>query len=162
MAIVTEVLLWLHIVAAIGWVGAAMVFGMIIGPSMPTFTPTTRSEFVLKVLPKYVSYVEVFILATPLIGIALALSISNGSFSVFSPSTRFGMVISVGVGLVVVAWVIAFGAVTPAAQLQTAAKTMRIGAAVGNRTDGDPHLHGRGMTTTKRTESPLSLAGQVS
>ena len=143
-------LLWLHIFAAVGWMGAAMVFAMIIGPSLASLTPPTRSEFVVKVLPKYVGYVQTFTLATPLIGVALALAISNGSFGVFSPSTRFGGFISAGAGLAVLAMVIVFGVITPAAkkvvklteeamksqgapptELHGAAKKMRVGAGVG-------------------------------
>jgi uncharacterized membrane protein len=150
LAILTEVLLWLHIVAAAGWVGAAMVFGMIIGPAVPTFTPPTRAEFIVKVFPKYVRYAEVFTLITPLVGVALALSISNGSFSAFAPTTRFGMFISAGAGLSLVTWVISFGVIAPSAHkvvrlteemmkgsgqppegLVSAGKRLRIGAAVG-------------------------------
>ena len=150
MSVVTEVLLWLHIVGAVGWVGAAMVFGMIVGPSLPIFTPSTRGEFIVKVLPRYVRYVQVFTILTPLVGVALALSLSNGSFSVFSPSTTFGIFLSAGAGLSVVAWILAFGVIGPAAgklvrltvemakssgppppDLLSASKKMRAGASVG-------------------------------
>jgi len=149
LAILTDVLLWLHIVAAGGWVGAAMVFGMIISPAVPTFTPATRGEFIVKVFPKYIRYAEVFTLVTPLVGLALAFSI-NGSFSVFSPTTRFGMFISAGAGLSVVTWIVFFGVIAPTAHkvvkmtedmmknpgpppagLVGASKRMRVGAAVG-------------------------------
>ncbi len=116
MAILLEVLLWLHIVAAIGWVGAAMVFGMVLGPVLPTFTPATRGEFIVKVFPKYIRFIEIFTIATPIIGVALALSMANGDFSMFAPTTQFGLFISVGAALAVVALVVAFGVVTPAAR----------------------------------------------
>src|SRR5438445_524934 len=114
MAVVLEVLLWLHIVAAIGWVGATMVFGMILGPALPTLTPSTRGEFILKVIPKYARFAQVFAIATPLVGVALALSMSGGSLGVFAPTTQFGFFISAGAALSVVAWLLFFGVVTPA------------------------------------------------
>jgi hypothetical protein len=39
MAVVVEVLLWLHMVGATGWVGAATVFGMLVGPALTGFSP---------------------------------------------------------------------------------------------------------------------------
>ncbi len=150
MAILLEVLLWLHVVAAVGWVGAAMVFGMIIGPALPTLTPSTRGEFIVKVIPKYTRYVQIFAIATPLIGVALALAMSGGSLSVFAPTTQFGLFISAGAALALVVWVVFFGVVTPAAnkvvrltegmmkspgppsaELLGANKRLRGGAAVG-------------------------------
>ena len=150
MAILLEVLLWLHVVAAVGWVGAAMVFGMIIGPALPTLTPSTRGEFIVKVIPKYTRYAQIFAIATPLIGVALALAMSGGSLSVFAPTTQFGLFISAGAALALVVWVVFFGVVTPAAnkvvrltegmmkspgppstELLGANKRLRGGAAVG-------------------------------
>jgi uncharacterized membrane protein len=150
MAILLEVLLWLHIVAAIGWVGAAMVFGMLIGPALPTFTPSTRGEFVVKVVPKYTRFAQVFTVVTPIVGIALALSMSGGDMSVFAPTTQFGLFISAGAALTLVAWVVAFGVIGPAAhkvvrlteeamkspgppspELLAANKRLRMGAASG-------------------------------
>ena len=115
MAVVIEVLLWLHIVAAIGWVGAAMVFGMLIGPALPTFTASTRNEFIVKVIPKYTRFAQVFTITTPVVGVALALSMSGGSLTAFAPTTQFGLFISAGSALALVAVVVAFGAVGPAA-----------------------------------------------
>jgi hypothetical protein len=150
MALATEVLLWLHIVAAAGLVGAAMVFGMIIGPSLPALTPVARGEFLVKVLPKYVRYAQILTVITPLIGVALAFSLPGGTASAFNPSTRFGMFISAGAGLSLVTLVVAFGVIGPASKkvvklteetmknqgpsspdLMAANNKVRIGAAVG-------------------------------
>jgi uncharacterized membrane protein len=150
MAIVVEVLMWLHIVAAIGWVGAAMFFAMIITPTLPTFTPSTRGEFVVKIIPKYTRYAGAFALATPLVGVALALSITGGSMSAFAPTTQFGLFISEGAALALVTWAVFFGVVVPASrkvvrltegitkspgppppELVSASRRLRGGAAVG-------------------------------
>ncbi len=150
MALVLEVLLWLHIVAAIGWVGAAMIFGMVVGPALPTLNPAARSEFIVKVLPKYLRYAMIFALATPIWGVALALAMANGNFSIFAPTTQFGLFISAGAALSVVAWVVVLGVVipsgrkvirltedmmkspgSPSPELLGANKRMRAGATVG-------------------------------
>jgi uncharacterized membrane protein len=115
MAIVLEALLWLHVVGAIGWLGSAMLFGMVLGPALPTLSPTTRGEFIVKVFPRYIRFVQIFTLITPIIGVALALSMADGNFSVFAPTSQFGLFISAGAALALVAWVVAFGVVTPAA-----------------------------------------------
>jgi len=106
-------LLWLHIVSAVGWLGAAMVFAMLIGPTLPSLTPAARGELIVKLVPKYIRYAEIFTFITPIFGLALALYITHGSFSIFAPSTTFGLYISIGALLSVVAWVIGFGLVAP-------------------------------------------------
>lgn len=114
----------MHIVTAVGWLGAAMVFGMLIGPTLPTLTPASRGELIVKLLPRYLVWGEVFALSTPVIGLVLALYISHGEMSIFSfslpdqgfGSNHFGTYISIGALLSVVLWAIAFGGVFPAAR----------------------------------------------
>lgn len=113
--LLTSVLLWFHIFAAVGWLGAAMVFAMLIGPTIGTFTPGTRSEVVLKLFPKYVRYTEVFAIMTVLFGAALALSIANGDMNVLSPSTHFGLFILSGASLAIIVVALAFGFIAPTA-----------------------------------------------
>jgi uncharacterized membrane protein len=110
------VLLWLHLVGAVGWLGGAMIFAMLIGPTLPSLTPATRGELIVKLIPKYIRYVEIFAFVTPIFGLTLALYITHGNWSVFSPSTNFGLYISLGALLSLVMWVIAFGLVGPTAR----------------------------------------------
>jgi uncharacterized membrane protein len=113
-----SVLLWLHLVSAIGWLGSVMVFGMLIGPTLPTLSPATRGELIVKLFPKYVRYLQVFTLITPIFGVGLALYVSRGSFTVFNPQIYgdFGLFISIGAFLSVVAWVMVFGVLSPTAR----------------------------------------------
>jgi len=108
-----SILLWLHIFSAASWFGAAMLFALIVGPTIGDFTPATSGEVVVKLLPKYMRYMMVFTGLTPILGLLTALSYSNGSFGVFSPSTTFGLYISAGAVLSLLTWVIAFGVVFP-------------------------------------------------
>ncbi len=116
MSLGFAVLLWLHIVGAVGWLGAAMVFGMLIGPTLPALTPASRSELVVKLFPRYIRWLQIFTLITPIFGLALALYISHGSWSVFTPTNNFGLFMSLGALLSLVAWVISFGLVAPTAR----------------------------------------------
>ena len=151
MSLGFTVLLWLHIVSAIGWLGAAMVFAMLIGPTLPTLSPSSRGELIVKLLPKYIRYAEIFTFITPVFGLALALYITQGNWSIFSPNTYFGLYLSIGALLSLIAWVIGFGLVAPTgrkvvkyttdmmknpggpppAGLQRASKRLRIASATG-------------------------------
>jgi len=90
-----------------------MVFAMLIGPTLPTLSPGSRGELIVKLLPKYIRWGEIFAFITPIFGLSLALYISHGSMSVFTFSNPFGMYISIGALLSLVAWVVAFGFVAP-------------------------------------------------
>ena len=107
------VLLWLHIVGAVGWLGAAMVFAMLIGPTLPSLSPASRGDLVVKLFPKYIRWGTIFSLITPIFGLALALDLSNGSFSIFRPNNPFGSYITAGALLSLVMWVLFFGLVAP-------------------------------------------------
>jgi uncharacterized membrane protein len=108
-----SVLLWLHVFGAIGWLGAAMVFAMLIGPTLPSLTPASRGELMVKLFPKYIRYSEVFTLVTPIFGIGLAVEMGNGDFSVFRPDTNLGIFLSIGVLLTLVSWALVFGVIAP-------------------------------------------------
>lgn len=110
------VLLWFHIFAAVGWLGSAMVFAMLIGPTIGTLTPGTRSEVVVKLFPKYIRYVEGFSIATIVFGLLLVADIGNGDMSVFSPSTTFGLYITAGALLAVITVALAFAIIVPSAR----------------------------------------------
>jgi uncharacterized membrane protein len=148
--LLTPVLLWFHIFAAVGWLGSAMVFAMLIGPTIGTLTPGTRAELVVKLFPRYIRYVESFSIATVVFGVALVLVIGNGDMSVFSPSTSFGLYISIGAVLALITAGLAFGIIVPSAhrvirlaeemiknpgppspELPKASARLRMGATVG-------------------------------
>lgn len=113
--VLETVVLWLHIVSAVGWLGAAMVFAMVVAPALATVSPQTRLEFFEKVVPRYVRYVVVFSLATLLFGVATVLVIVNGDYSMMSMSTSFGLYVSTGALLALVAAALGLGVVSPTA-----------------------------------------------
>ena len=92
-----------------------MVFGMVVAPLLPSFNPATRGEVVLKLFPKYVRYSEVFASMTVVFGVLLALAYSGGDFTMFSPSTTWGLFITIGATIAIATLGLALGVIAPAA-----------------------------------------------
>ncbi len=115
MSYVIAVLMWFHILGAIGWLGAAMFFGMIIGPLLPGLSPATRGELLVKLVPRFGRYVAGFAIATPVFGVALVFAIAGGNFSILSPSTSFGLFLSAGAAVTIITMVLALAVVLPTA-----------------------------------------------
>ena len=113
MVVFNGILLWFHIFAAASWFGAAMLFAMVVGPTIGDFTPATSGEVVVKMLPKYLRYIMIFTGLTPILGFVTALSSSGGNLSVFMPNSDFGVFISTGALLSLVSWIVTFGVVYP-------------------------------------------------
>ncbi len=115
MSYVIAVLTWFHILGAIGWLGAAMFFGMIIGPLLPGLSPATRGELLVKLVPRFTRYVAGFAIATSVFGVALVFAIAGGNLSILSPSNSFGLFVSAGAAVTIVAMILAFVVVLPTA-----------------------------------------------
>jgi len=113
--ILDSVVLWAHIFGAIGWLGAGMVFAIVIGPSLARMSPQSRIEFFAKVMPKYVNYIRAFVIITILFGVAMVAVLANGDYSIMSPSTSFGLFISAGALLALVTVAVAMSVTLPAA-----------------------------------------------
>jgi uncharacterized membrane protein len=148
--ILTTIVIWAHVFGAIGWLGGAMVFGMVIGPSLGQISPPARGEFFVKVGPRFVRYIEIFSVVTLLFGVAAVAVLADGDYSVFSPSTTLGLCISTGAVLALVAVVLAITVIVPSTkkivkiteslmknpgppppELQVAARRLRVGSVTG-------------------------------
>jgi len=131
-----DVLLWLHIFSAATWFGAVMLFALVVGPTIGDFTPATSGEVVVKMLPKYLRFLAIFTLLTPVLGLATLLASSNGGFSVFSPNTSFGAYMSAAAALSLISWLVVFAVVYP-----TGSKIVKITEeSVKNQTPQPPGL----------------------
>ena len=93
-----------------------MVFGLLIGPTLPSFNPAARAEFVLKVIPKYVRYVTGFALMTVVFGVLLVADIESSNSSALSLSNSFGAYIAVGATSSLLALIVAMAVIGPAAK----------------------------------------------
>lgn len=114
--ILNTIVLWAHIFGAIGWMGAAMVFAFVIGPSLAKMSPQARLEFFAKAAPRYLRYVELFTLLTIIFGVAMVAVLADGDTSILSLDTTFGVAIAVGATLAVVAVGLAMGVIVPTAR----------------------------------------------
>lgn len=113
MVVFNGILLWLHVFSAASWFGATMLFAMVVGPAIGDFTPSTSAEVVVKMLPKYLRYSAIFTLLTPILGLVTALDSSNGSLSIFTPNSAFGVYMTTGALLSLVTWIVVFAVVYP-------------------------------------------------
>lgn len=113
MSLETGILLWLHIFGAVAWLGAALVFGMLIGPTLPKLSPSTRGEVTINLFPKLVRYVEGSGVFTVILGFLLLYAYTGGNFSVMAPTNQFGLFMSIGALLALITVGISFGLVGP-------------------------------------------------
>jgi|ERR1017187_7548633 uncharacterized membrane protein len=111
--VLLTIVLWAHIFSAIGWLGAAMVFGIIIAPSVGKLSPQARGEFMVKVMPKYLRYFEVFSGMAILFGVITAYVLLNGNFSKVSLDTPFGLYLTIGAILALIVFAVSFSVTVP-------------------------------------------------
>jgi uncharacterized membrane protein len=105
---------WLHVFSAIGWLGAALTFGMVLGPVLPGLTPGSRGELLLKLLPKFKRYVMIFAVSTVVFGASFAIAMADGDWSMFSLSNAWGLRIDIGAIIALATLGVAFVVVIPA------------------------------------------------
>lgn len=110
------VLAYGHIVSAIGWLGGVLLTTFVVGPGLQTVSPPARLEFIAKVMPKIIRYLVGMITGTILFGLLLLYFLIGGDFALLSPSTSFGAALSAGIGLAIIAVVVAGAVVIPSFQ----------------------------------------------
>jgi uncharacterized membrane protein len=112
-------LLVVHILAIVGWMGAAFVFSSVLGPSLSKMEPLARAEFVRKIIPRYTMYV----IATSLIAVTFGVLLYGYAFETkILPTGTPLTLLQAGAVLGLIAFVIALGFVIPAAR--TMVRTM--------------------------------------
>ncbi len=99
----TWVLAWLHVVSAICWLGGGIMFAFVVGPALSRLSPASSGEFLVKVVPRVVRFFQVFAALTILFGLLLLYNL--GGPSLLSPSTSYGVDLSIGAGFAIVAFV---------------------------------------------------------
>ncbi|HEY4823127.1 MAG TPA: hypothetical protein VIH83_05550, partial [Candidatus Bathyarchaeia archaeon] len=65
---VNAALAWLHILAAVGWMGTAMFMVMVLVPSTADLQPSSRKDLLTKLLPRFSRYVTAFATLTLVAG----------------------------------------------------------------------------------------------
>lgn len=77
MSLIVAVLTFIHIISAIGYLGGAMTFGLVIGPKLPKLSSTTSNEFFARVGPAFVRFVELFAYMTVVFGVLLLYALTE-------------------------------------------------------------------------------------
>lgn len=103
-SLVSAVLAWLHIFSAIGWMGSAMFLAMVLGPSTRELPPPSRRDLVLRLFPRFIRFVTIFATLTLLFGVLLGLALMSDGSDILSPSTAWGLRITIGATLALVAY----------------------------------------------------------
>jgi uncharacterized membrane protein len=113
--IVFIVLLIVHILAVVAWMGAAFLFGSVLAPSLSKMEGNARAEFLSKLIPRYTRYVFASSIVAVIFGLAL-----YGYTSAYSrinfPSGSGLTFLQAGAGLGLIALIITLGFVMPAAR----------------------------------------------
>ena len=152
-------LAWLHILAAIGWMGTAMFLVMVLTPSMRGLSPGSRRDLILKLFPRFIRYVTIFATLTLVAGVLLALGHVGSSLESLSPTTTWGLMIAVGASLALLAYALALGL-----GLRSARKIVKILNTQQDPQQGPPpeiaHLQGR-MRLTATTVVVLLMLSLV-
>lgn len=112
MATLNTLLLFLHIFSGASWFGGVLLFAMVVGPTIGDFTPATSGEVVIKMLPRILRYMMIFVGLTPILGLLTALS-EPGGMGALAPTSTYGTFISAGALLSLVTWAVFFGVSYP-------------------------------------------------
>ena len=113
-ALVNTVLTWLHIFSAIGWMGTAMFFVIVLSRVIPGLSQPTRTELLSTLFPRFIRYVAVFSTLTIIFGGVLTIGLSGPSGP--SLNDTWGLSITVGALVALIGFGIAHGLVLPAAR----------------------------------------------
>jgi uncharacterized membrane protein len=97
-ALIVTVLIYGHVLSAIGWLGGALLFVSALSPGLRTLSPGSNAEFTVKVLPRIMRYVQAAIGLTLLFGLLALYFMFATDFGMLS-TTAQGLDIEVGAGL---------------------------------------------------------------
>lgn len=110
----TAILAWLHIVSAIGWMGGAVMFAMVVAPALSKLSPASSGEFFVKVVPGIARFFQITAGTTVLFGVLLLYAgMSNGDFGALTLSSNWGVSVFLGLAIGFVAFLIAEFAAVP-------------------------------------------------
>ena len=112
-SLINAALAWMHIVSAIGWMGSTIFFTMVVAPMMGNLSPQTRSEFSIRMTPKFSRFVSIFAILTIVFGTALVLSLTKGNLTVLAPTTIWGIGMAGGMTLTIAGIILGFGIAIP-------------------------------------------------
>jgi uncharacterized membrane protein len=104
VSLLIAVLAYVHILAAVGWLGGNVFFGFAVAPALRLMNPSVAAEFFAKVGSRPRRFFTATSTLTVVFGVLLLYEILGGDFGALSFSNSFGMFIMLGVAFAVVAY----------------------------------------------------------
>ncbi len=102
-----------HILSGVSWLGSALFSIFVLPPGLGTLSPAARGEFTVKVMPRILRFVEMAGGLTIVFGLALLHFTVDGDFALLAPSSSFGISISAGMAVALIAFVLGVAVTTP-------------------------------------------------
>ncbi len=106
------VLLVVHVGSIVAWMGGAALFVSVLAPSLSKMSPSSRAEFIVSVLPRYLRFVA----GSAVVGILAGLLLYGYATSVgppLAPSDSGAPYVQAGAILGLVVLIIALGVMVP-------------------------------------------------
>jgi uncharacterized membrane protein len=100
--IVVTALAYAHILSGVCWLGGALIFVTVVAPGLGRMSGAARSEFIVKVMPRWVKFIQAVAGLTLLFGILLLVAYFNGDYSSIGASLMAGVVFGILAFLVVI------------------------------------------------------------
>ncbi|MCI4322119.1 MAG: hypothetical protein L3K18_02285 [Thermoplasmata archaeon] len=94
-----------HVVSAMCWLGGGIIFVFVVAPALSKLSPASSGEFLVKVVPNVVRFIQVFAGLTILFGFLLLYNL--GGTSILSGSSFYSVDLSIGITLALAAFVLA-------------------------------------------------------
>jgi len=91
---VISVLAILHIISAVGWLGAAIFFLSVIGPTVRTLTPPTSLEFLVRVGTRQLRFFAASATATVIFGLGLLFSYFGTDYTAYPTTLVVGFTLA--------------------------------------------------------------------
>jgi Na+(H+)/acetate symporter ActP len=94
-----------HVNSAMCWLGGGVVFAFVVAPALRKLSPASSGEFLLKVVPNVVRFIQIFAGLTILFGFLLLYNL--GGSSLLSGSGFYSVDLSIGIVLALAAFFLA-------------------------------------------------------
>lgn len=96
MELLQTILAYAHILSAMGWVGAGLLFGLVIAPRLPRLSLPSSREFFVKVVPSILRFFQIVAVLTLVFGALLLYVMTSGDLRQVSTSTSWGFALTFG------------------------------------------------------------------
>jgi uncharacterized membrane protein len=114
MELLTTILAYLHILSAMMWLGGAILFGFVIAPGLSELKTSSVRDFYVTIAPRMIRFFQVVAGSTVLFGLLLVYIMTKYEGNSLSLTTGWGVDITIGSGLAILALLVSEFMVGPA------------------------------------------------